>query len=459
MATIENSLRSQTAPRPAFRLGKPTLKDADLLVLGTLIVLTAMFGRKFSHLGLASISLYTTELLLALTAILAVARVGVARAVGLIRTRVPTIALGIFWLVGAIAIARGLTDWGISLTLDDVGLIEYSLLIPLVVIVVDSTERLHRFVGVLACGGLAAMLVVAANEVHQLLGFAGQLIPSEGAPAFYITLYVAWVASRLAHDQPLRWIHGVGALAGLVLIGLDAQRSVWMAALAALVAIILVAASGRRPAVALTIVSAVTVAALATYGIQKADLSVVDDTPGVPTSTPAVIKEVHGITGGSSTEGQNAQWRVDYWGELISRSAAEPLGAGFGRPARFVWHDRDYDFRDGPPTKGIDEAGPHNGFVDVLYRLGWMGAFALVILLVVTLLRSLRASRGALRSSFRADGAAAVSILAASCGVIALTDGLRGPFLGIFFWIAIGSLCAWTGVSRSGDDQLDTVRT
>ena len=59
------------------------------------------------------------------------------------------------------------------------------------------------------------------------------------------------------------------------------------------------------------------------------------------------------------------------------------LGVGFGRPAAFTWNGVKYDYRDDDPNTSFNVAGPHNSFVSWIYRLGVIGALALLWVMFV----------------------------------------------------------------------------
>ena len=62
---------------------------------------------------------------------------------------IPLVAL---WLTGAVATIRGLQDWGFSQVLHDIGLVEYSVIVPLMALVVANRRQLLWLVNVLALG-------------------------------------------------------------------------------------------------------------------------------------------------------------------------------------------------------------------------------------------------------------------------------------------------------------------
>jgi O-antigen ligase len=601
-------------PKPVVRyegaFPRVSLADADLYVFAGLIVLTAAFGRGFAKVGVAQ--LHVTEAALVAIALLTLRRHGIREAWQLLRERLPLFGLGVFWLAGAVASVRGMAGYGFSQTLNDIGLAEYSLLVPLVALVIDSRERLHLLVKALALGSAiaAALSIISYGLVvpWQVSGFPSPT--GATAAGLYMSIFPIWVFSRFAHgDRIGRFEWCVAALAGLGL-GLTDQRSAWLALAAGLAVAAVLAPRGRR---ALSIAAS----ALAVVGVLGATLAVetavshaggtnptslweqperpaqgkptaasepsasggvavpgdtvhgtpsrevaarqevqlplltglepgtkyaisfyvkplttysaaegqAGDTSGAGWSTgswrarpghwtraevkltatapterfamvsysgadrvrfaqgavhlanratrrhragarpaappaskprrpratpgtppkrePQIEREFSGaLSGAGSPEGDNASWRLDFWKFALKATEATPLmGHGFGRPMRFVWDGKRYDFRDGNPSNHIDVAGPHNEFVHITYRMGALGIGALLALIAIAAYGTLRLLRsGALGTSDRVATVALAGVFTSATVLAAMNDALKGPFMAIFFWTALAAL-------------------
>ncbi|MBA2521883.1 MAG: hypothetical protein H0V25_00990, partial [Solirubrobacterales bacterium] len=147
-----------------------TLREfPDLALIAGLLLLTATLSRTFST-GIQIGPFYVTELVMALAGTVAILRLGADRSWRMLR-RLPLPALAIFWAVGLIATLRGLREFGFSLVSEDIGLFDYSLLLPLLALVVLDRRRQETLFAVLiACGfaGMAAFTVV--YTVDQISG-------------------------------------------------------------------------------------------------------------------------------------------------------------------------------------------------------------------------------------------------------------------------------------------------
>ena len=130
----------------------------ELMTVAGLFLVTATFGREFSKLELGFSWLHPTEVVIAVAATVAVIRLGPSAALSRIRATGALIPLVALWLTGAVAAIRGLQDWGFSLVLHDIGLVEYSVIVPLLALVVANRQQLLWLVNVLALGGLLALV-------------------------------------------------------------------------------------------------------------------------------------------------------------------------------------------------------------------------------------------------------------------------------------------------------------
>jgi len=459
----------------------------ELALLAALLLVMSVFSRSFSQ-AVSVGPIYITEVVMALVFAIAAVRHGVGASVTLLR-RLPLPALAVIWFLGAIATIRGLSEFGLSLVTHDVGLVDYTLLLPILALVVVDRER-HQamFSTLVACGFAGMATFVMVFTADQISGHAETLFSLQGSAAgLYMSFAVAWIAARLTNGvPPSRWLVALIPI-GLVLMSLTGQRSVWVIAFLALGAIVLLAPRERRLraaaslavvlplslglAVAMQLVL-ITVAPAETTGgstlVRVDEATPAGDAPAGSPGSPSfdigaaetrgsgnlsvtsddgdaqLTEEIAGLTNASSEEGQNIRWRLAYWSQLIERVPEDPiLGAGFGRPADFYWQSRKYDFRDGAPLAGLDVAGPHNSFVNFLWRLGIPAFLALLFVIGVALARVRGAFRGGLETRDRVTLTTLVAMVVAAAVASSFNEGLTGPFLGIFFWIPLGMLLLW----------------
>ena len=409
----------------------------ELMTVAGLFLVTATFGREFSKLELGFSWLHPTEVVIAVAATVAVIRLGPSAALSRIRATGALIPLVALWLVGAVAAIRGLQDWGFSLVLHDIGLVEYSVIVPLLALVVANRQQLLWLVNVLALGGLLAVLVQVLNywtpEEWELGADLGLI---EVASGMYIGIYVAWVISRVAAGLDVARWHYLVAVLGVAFVVIGASRAAWLGLLAALVIALILAPRDTRLLTAIVAAAVVVLGAGFSIPAERLD-------PGggeVGGDTPTVINEVGASldSAGESGQASNTAWRVAFWRFLIEQSAEQPvIGAGFGAPSNFTWSGIPYDSRTGDPNDPFDVTAPHNSFVNLLYRTGVFGLLAVVALVVLAAWRLVPFAWRS-KGETRAVSIWLLAMLALTGAVASFAVALEGPFLGIFFWAALG---------------------
>jgi O-antigen ligase len=278
-------LRRAAPLRDAVSLRPARAWTADLALLAGLLMLTALGGRAFSKVGVPGTPIYVTEVALAAVAALALRRCGVAGAVMRVRTAVPLVPLLMLWLAGFVAAVRGLHAYGPTSVIRDVGLVEYSALVPLVAVVVDTRARVEALLRALLYASVAATLVFAFVFV---LAPDSRLGPDQNpgsATALYMALFVFLIGARALHGLRPRLLEAIAAPVAVTLMILLESRSVWLALLTAAVALVLLAPRGRRLRAA-ALGGAVAVAALIAALVLDAPVAELRSDDAVP--IPAV---------------------------------------------------------------------------------------------------------------------------------------------------------------------------
>jgi O-antigen ligase len=438
-----------TTPREAIRGERPVLSERqssdgpagrrrltpELIALAVLFLLTAAFGREFSKLELGPSWLHPTEVVLAAVLVAAVIRTGPAGALDRIRAMsVAVPLLVVLWVFGAIAALRGLSGWGFSDVLYDIGLVEYSVLAPLLVLVVRDRSDLMWLSGVVAIGGVLSIAVQAAEAWSPSdWDFEGTLGLIEVASGLYVCVYAAWIAARLAAGRSVAWWHFPVLVLGVALTIAGGSRAAWVGLLVAFAVVVLLAPAGRR---------------VLSTGFATATLllGVVASLPVESAESPRVVREVGKSLDESNQENANARWRIAYWRWVVEESAGAPaFGVGFGRPSNFHWEGHIYDHRTGEPGRLFNVTPPHNSFLNLLYRTGLPGLLALAVLMFVAVRRLLPVT---LRAHDE-DRAIAVFLLAALAAITAIACFavvLEGPYMGMFFWAVLGLILVAPGM-------------
>ncbi len=199
-----------TAPRsdlgPWLRAQARLLRaNPDLLVVALLFLLMACGSRSFAktiHIG----PLYVTEMLIGLAGILAIVRLGLRRSWEALR-RLPLIPLALIWLLGAIATARGVADFGFSMVKNDIGLVDYTLILPLLALVLTDRKRFEAMFSVLVACASSRSSPTVLFTVDQLAGTADTML--DAIPVAYGLYITRRRLDRGASDNCLptpRWL-------------------------------------------------------------------------------------------------------------------------------------------------------------------------------------------------------------------------------------------------------------
>lgn len=448
------------APSPSSVRPRLLVRYPELALFVALLLLTAFFSRAFSK-GVQVGPLYVTEIVMGVAFAFAAVRLGLGGVWTALR-RLPLPALGVIWFFGAVATLRGLDAFGFSMVKHDIGLIDYTLLLPLLAVLVVDRERYDAmFATLVACGFLGIAGFALTFSADQIAGDADSLFGLQGlAAGLYISFAVSWIAARVVNGVPTsRWLSALIPV-GLLLMALTSQRSVWLVAIGALAVVVALAPRSMRVRTGLAGAALMAVAFVAAIGVQEGLNSTLGGV-GKRTGTDGsqLSMEVTGLSGeGDSESANNVRWRLAYWGELAGRIPSDPLlGVGFGEPAAFLWEGRKYDFRDGMPATPThpdskqNVAGPHNSFISWVYR---MGIPALVALLYLFFLAGRNVWRELRRDGLPVEDRVALTTLAAMLAAATMSssfnEALTGPFIGLFFWVPLGMLLLWPAVRGRG---------
>jgi O-antigen ligase len=488
-------IRGLGALRAALRRSEVTV---DFALLGVLFVATAVGGRPLTKLHPLP-HVYVTELVVAATIVAAAVRVGVRGVIERCRRAVWVLPLLVYWTAGAIAELRGLRTYGASMTLHDIGLVEYSIFVPLVAVVADTRRRLWGLLAVLAASGLAATVVYAVVYLFYPAIVIGPADNPEAAVGIYLALAGLPVLVRLGQRLWMPPAAIVVAFVALFLLWLTGART--LAAALSMTAVVLVLLAGRRRHVP-TLVAAVfglglslgaalaepwavrvtslvhhrgaggviVCAALAAFALvvtpRRAARSGAVAAVAVILATVLVVavgEQSHHVqasrnpatTGQSivssvgdsfnpnavSGDNANTRWRIAYWRYTVKRTLDEPLlGVGFGTPADFRWSNILYDARVGNGADPNDLTPPHNSFLNILFRTGLVGFVPLVVLVAGAVLRTLRRLRNPSGAEERFLLLALLGCFCYTTITACLDVALEGPYMSMFFWSMLALL-------------------
>ena len=305
------------ASPPIHRAAMPQrarlLQSPDLLVLAALLALTASFGRPFSKLGIGEANLYVTEVALAIIGILAISRHGPKALVQRIRRVVPLVPVLVFWLAGLVAAVRGLRDFGFSNVLHDIGLVEYSIFVPIVAVVVDRAEKARFLLLVLLAAGLGSALVFTFGyfvdpDSPVVLG------NGDAAVGLYIALFCVAVAAHLSHGRRISPLGLVAFAFALVVMSLTASKAVLLAMLISAMVLVALAPARRRIVTGVGALAAIAFSVGAAFAIERAGIgreSVAIEPLPTPVADPDFVADdgASWVSGGRAVVGDAAEGR------------------------------------------------------------------------------------------------------------------------------------------------------
>jgi O-antigen ligase len=218
----------------------------DLAVFALLVFLTIALGRVFSKVHVVpGKPVYVTEVGIVAIAGLALWRVGLRGVWTRVRTFVAVIPLLVFWLAGAIAALRGLHSYGVRMMQPDIGLVEYSIFVPLAAVVLDTRERVVRFLtAVLAGTGVITVIYGFLWSYDSNSRFLQN--DPQVAIALYMGVGVLLVLARLGARSPVTPVEFLLTGAALVLITLTTVRTSVLSLAVSLVVLVVLMPRSRR---------------------------------------------------------------------------------------------------------------------------------------------------------------------------------------------------------------------
>jgi hypothetical protein len=399
------------------------------------LVAVLVGGRDLTQVAVPDMPVFVTDAALALTACGAAVRGGLLARLGSEdRCAVPWALIGVYWALGAIAAVRGLTTVGMDdayFVARDFSLVYYSSFMILTILVFRTRESIRRLFWALAAGSvMAGLLGLVGLRVELPLVLIAQ---SQGVAVSFLALalFARWTGGR----RPPVWLLAIGALQ-VALIFNNLNRALFVALAAALLVLLVTAPQrGRRGALVAGLV------AIALVGGVTAVLRP-DAVSGIGGSGP--VEKVR-------AKAVNSSWRLAFWSYDIRRAAERPFtGIGFGPPSNFVWEGQRYDLR---RTRDPNEiTGPHNSFVNILFRAGFPAAAVMLLLIAMALRRAARAlsrARAAVDVELAEAIRVAVAFFVFNTVTASFSVSLEAPFLAIPFWVALGTIYTVVRLSPS----------
>jgi O-antigen ligase len=296
-------------------------------------------------------------------------------------------------------------------------LVLYPLFAVIVVLVTDLAKSWrYWFAAAMTGPALALLLVVTghAGRASETSTGATRIAAHTFVLAFGIAPIVLIAAARERLIRPaVAAVAMFPFLVGLLLVN---HRSAWLAFLAATIVLF-----GMRMS------PAVVVGGLAVVVVGILLLS------GQVSNSAPLGQEIARAKSVTSTTDPNARFRLSFWEAAMARSLHSPLfGNGFDAfPADVA-----------PPEPGNPDPfpAPHNSFVAIAYRVGFIPCLVVVGLLLNLVRLGVRASKTRATALERAVCSALTGIVIFAGVTSAFNVFLEAPYAGPLFWTCVGLL-------------------
>jgi len=375
-----------------------------LALLGPILFLYILFDRGFAHVHVPGTPLYVGESLLCVGVMALLSGTHyVRRAI----TREPLLALmGVFMLWGLARTLPNISSYGVLNCLQDAALWYYCLFAFLIVAASiafpEAPDRLTKgFQRVLPW--ILVWLPIAA--LLPKVGIAGPDLPTSDVAFFThkignievviaMCLGVLWLLPNDARSKRSRNLLSLVALFGLMISATQSRGGAVAALIASAFGFFLM--SGKRPAL-IALAKGLVVAGLLfglawttnfTVHTSKRDLSV-----------QQLITNAESVTGGNQLQG-TITWRENLWRTIVSKEVSSgKLAIGFGMGPNLA-------LLAGLPERqaenpALELRSPHDSHIDVLARMGVIGAAMWLLLWIGWTVMMFRARSRLKRSGSR----------------------------------------------------------
>ena len=388
----------------AYRLGT-SYREALLLWF---VFCTASYTKDFAYLRLPGTPLFVTDVVLLLLVLSVWRRFW-------LEPRYLKLCLICFWIVGAIACARGfLSGHEPAIVVRDFALVIYSFYFLVGLYLFDSWISIQRLLfwfvagAAMSCINGLAWFVVAPDQRRLILY------------GVYISLALVGILAALM-SRSIPGAIGVGVLA-LLTIGLTLAnaRSLFAATGMAVGLILLTGTYFRRKLLLRRVLKTAGILIILAAAMVWLLLQTSSGKQFVDRAAEELIS---GLV--YTSEDANMQFRMLAWAEAVARFLQDPwLGEGFGVAFTFSLADTD--------------PRPHNTFLTVLYKMGIAGAMPLLGLLGYVFLRGIRGVRAHAENRHTALLYALIIAQLVFCTYGIFNLLLESPFLASLFWISMG---------------------
>ena len=408
-----------------------------LLILGF-----ALFARGFAHLGIeiGGLPLYITEaVLFATVATLLLDKLIRGDRLSYLKNIPLKKEFAFFYLVGFIALIRGLISYTPLLTLRHSALLYYSIFYFLIPILFKDLRRIELLFKVVfvACIIIPIAALLKTDFMINIYGGLGHY------SYFYLSLAVIFESVYLARLK--KRIHKVLLILiiflQLFVILMSETRAAWIALFVSLLFLLYLSprmgkSKRRVRTIFLYVVLGGVILPIFVALVNPLLFNVIK-TEVVSTLFFYRVQTV---------SASNVWWRLFIWRDMLGELSRKPLfGWGFGKPFRSPTLEA-LGWEHGAREGWID---PHNSHLNIAYKTGVIG-FSIFLLIMI---RFFRRTMSFLRHISQHGKIESYVVALLTCVVYILTIALflvvlEGPYMGSFLWICMGLIVALENIYR-----------
>ena len=409
------------------RRKKNFVNNICLLLLLFLMLGFFLFGRVFSHINLKinDFPIYITEVFLFVSLLLIIAGSLLFEKGKVYFASFQRKEFTFLYIIFLFSFIRGLFNYELYLVLRQSAIIYYSAFYFLVPILLNSLKKIKWFIHILFFSN--CLLII--SEIFKIS------VPGLGSFRYYyfsIALILLIFCLLLSKKKMVKLFAYILILIDFIIIIFDKIRGSWVSLFISVLFIFYL--YFRLPVLRKDLKKIVFFIITVTLIIILVIFFLSQFKPGI---VRKILDEFEGIYKFNSLDtapANNVKWRLMVWGDIFRESLEKPLlGYGFGKP--FLSESlREYDWL----TPGEDWMDPHNSYLSILYRIGFIGLFAFLFIIFRFFKLTINFINNCKDNQVRVYIAGFLTTIVFILGISLFAVVLEGPFLGIFLWINMG---------------------
>lgn len=403
------------------------MNNMCLLLLLLLMLGFFLFGRVFSHINLKinDFPIYITEVFLFVSLLLIIAGSLLFEKGKIYLLSSQRKEFAFLYMIFLFSFIRGLFNYDLYMVLRQSAIIYYSAFYFLIPILLNSVKKIKWFIYILFFSN--CLLII--SEMFKIS------IPGLGSFRYYyfsIALILLMFYSLLTEKKIVKLFAYILILLDFIIIIFDGIRGSWVSLFISAVFIFylyfrlpVLRKDLKKTILFMIIVTLMIVLVIFFMSQFKTDMfrKILDEFEGI-----------YKFNYLDTVPANNVKWRLMVWGDIFRESLKEPLlGYGLGKPflseslRERGWLILEEDWMD-----------PHNSYLSILYRIGFVGLFAFLFIIFRFFKITIDFINNCKDNQIRIYIAGFLITIVFILGISLFEVVLEGPFMGIFLWINMG---------------------